>query len=227
MSLKRNNFALRVSGFQLSPDESDRYEVYTVNNPATTALGTLFVASAGTAGTASVKPLVVNNKYPDFPRNVNFNIHGTGVGMAGTLTINGFSQFGQAQSEALGFGSADNGGTVVGSKIFGQFTGGTVLFGTAIGNGTANIGFEGGTGCLFGLPVKIGATSDVISMTNSIGSGPISVGGGTAIGSLVDSTVHAFRPFSAVVASSYYTVWVRSTYNGENEGPLANGSQAS
>ena len=59
--------------------------------------------------------MVITNRTPDWPRNINFALAGTGVGMAGTLDVNGRDQFGASQSESLGFGSADNGGTVVGS----------------------------------------------------------------------------------------------------------------
>lgn len=227
MAFKRNQFALRVSGFQVSPDEMDNYTVYNIVNPATTALGTLFVASAGTAGTSANNAIVINNKYPDFPRNVAFNIHGTGAGMAGTLTINGFDQFGSAITETMSIGTASNGGTVVGTKVFAAFTSGTVNFGTAVGNGTPNIGLDGGTSCLFGLPVKIKATSDVVFMSMSQGTGPISVGGGTAIGSLVNTSVHAVRPFATLGGTSFMTVWVDTTYNGENEGPMSNLKQQS
>lgn len=226
MSLKRGLPELRFGGQRVSPDEMDTYTVFSVNNPATALLGPLFVASAGTAGTSAVNPIVVNNKYPDFPRNVQFSIGGTGAGMAGTLVLNGKDQFGSTIQETMSFGTAANGGTVAGTKVFGQFTSGTVSFGTAVGNGTPGIGFVPGTACLFGLPVKLGATTDVVHIGMSAGTGPISVGGGTAIGSLISVAQSAFRPFAAFGGTTFFNVWVKSSYNGE-ENNVANQTQAS
>src|SRR3990167_191988 len=225
MSFKRSQPGIRFSGERVSPDEMDNNFVYQINNPATTALGTLWVGSGGTAGTSSAVALVINNKYPDFPRNVAFNIHGTGAGMAGTLIINGDDQFGSQITETISIGTASNGGTAVGTRVFAQYRSGTVYYGTAVGNGTPNIGLDGGTSCLFGLPWKIGGTSNVISMSMSQGTGPISVGGGTAIGSLVNAGMHAVRPFAALGGTSFINVWVRPSYSSEYN--IAGGTQAS
>src|SRR3990167_9270449 len=108
MSFKRSQPGIRFSGERVSPDEMDNNFVYQINNPSTTALGTLFVGSGGTAGTSANIALVVNNKYPDYPRNVAFNIHGTGAGMAGTLTINGEDQVGSQKSEKITICTASN-----------------------------------------------------------------------------------------------------------------------
>lgn len=226
MALKRLQPGVRFSGFKVTPDETDAYTVYTVNNPATAALGPKFIGTAAVAGTAATGAIVVTNKYPDYPRNLEFTINGTAAGMAGTLTINGFDQFGSAIQETMGFGSADNGGTVVGTRVFGQVSSGTVTFGTAVGNGTSQIRHANGTDCRFGLPVKIGATTDVVHYGMSAGTGPISVGGGTAIGSLIDVNAHAFRPFAAFGGTTFFNVWIKSTFNAE-ERTIAGGTQAS
>lgn len=235
MALKKNSPALRVglaghSYFGVSPDEMDAYSVYTISNPATTALGPLFIASAGSAGTSAATPLVINNKYPDYPRNVNFAIAGSGAGMAGTLTLNGFDQFGSKITEVMSFGTAANGGTVVGTRVFGQFVSGTVNYGTAVGAGTPSIAFANGTACIFGFPVKLGNTTDVVNISMSAGTGPISVGGGTAIGSLIIggnlSPVHGFRPFATFGGTTFFNVWVKSTYAGDNEGEISRLTQA-
>lgn len=225
MSFKRSENALRV-GQKVSPDEMDAYVTYTIANPSTALLGPLFVASAGTAGTSQNNALVINNKIPDYPRNIQFAIAGTGAGMAGTLTMNGFDQFGSATTETMAFATASNGGTVAGTKVFGQFVSGTVNFGTAVGDGTPSISFVPGTACLFGLPVKIGATTDVVHYGMSAGTGPISVGGGTAIGSLVNTGVHAVRPFAAFGGTTFFNFWIRSTFNAE-ELNIALGTQPS
>lgn len=226
MSLKRTEPGIRFSGIKVSPDEMDRYETYVIANPSTALLGPLFIASAGTAGTASSIALVINNKIPDYPRNVQFALAGSATGMAGTMTLNGFDQFGSNITESFGFGSADNGGTVAGTKVFGQFTSGTLNYGTAVGNGTPSISFVPGTACRFGLPVKIGAASDVIHIGMSAGTGPISVGGGTNIGSLVNTDTHSFRPFAAFGGTTFFNVWIKSTYNSEDVA-IAAGTQPS
>jgi len=226
MAFKRSQPGLRFADQLVTPDEQDAYVVYNVNNPSTAALAPEFMGTAAIGGTSSVQAIVVANKYPDYPRNLSFVTVGTGAGMAGTLELNGFDQFGSSITETFETGTAANGGTVVGTKVFGQITSGTVSLGTAVGNGTSKITFAPGTNCLFGLPVKIGATTDVVHYGMSAGTGPISVGGGTAIGSLVDSGVHAFRPFAAFGGTTFFNVWVKSTYNGEEE-KIASGTQAS
>lgn len=226
MSFKRSQPGLRFGGQGVSPDEMDAYQVYQVANPSTALLGPLFVASAGTSGTSDVVAAVINNKYPDYPRNVQFALAGSAAGMTGTLTLNGNDQFGSAITESFTFAGANNGGTVAGTKVFGQFLSGTLAYGTALGVGTPSISFVPGTACLFGLPVKIGRAADVVHYGMSAGTGPISVGGGTAIGSLVDTTVHAFRPFAAFGGTTFFNVWVKSTFNGE-EANIARGTQAS
>lgn len=226
MGLKRHDPAVRFGGIQVSPDEIDAYQVYTVNNPSTALLGPLFVASAGTSGTSDVVAAVINNKYPDYPRNVQFALAGSAAGMTGTLTLNGEDQFGSAITEAFTFAGASNGGTVAGTRVFGKFTSGTLAYGTAAGVGTPSISFVPGTACLFGLPVKIGSTQDIVHYGMSAGTGPISVGGGTAIGSLINTTAHAFRPFAAFGGTTFFNVWVKSSFNSEDE-KVARGTQAS
>jgi hypothetical protein len=226
MSFKKSQIALQTGVERVSPDELDAYEVYTVINPSTEALGPQFMGTAAVGGTSSVQALVVTNKYPDYPRNLTFVVVGTGAGMAGTLVLNGKDQFGSTITETFATGTAANGGTVSGTRVFGQITSGTVSLGTAVGNGTSKLTFTPGTNCLFGLPVKIGATTDVVHYGMSAGTGPISVGGGTAIGSLVNTAVHAFRPFAAFGGSTNFNVWVKSTYN-SGEIQIAKATQAS
>lgn len=225
--LKRSDYGIAVGGNRITPDESDRYEVYQVVNPSTALLGPLFVASAGTSGTADVVAAVINNKYPDYPRNVQFALAGSAAGMTGTLTLNGKDQFGSTITEAFTFAGASNGGTVAGTKVFGQFTSGTLAYGTAAGVGTPSISFVPGTACLFGLPVRIAATTDVVHYGMSAGTGPISVGGGTAIGSLISTAVHAFRPFAAFGGTTNFNVWIKTTYDSSNIPVAANQTQAS
>ena len=222
--LKKHLHALSIakSEYAVVPDEIDRYEVFSIEP----AISATFLASAGTAGTASAIAMVITNRTPDWPRNINFALAGTGVGMAGTLDVNGRDQFGASQSESLGFGSADNGGTVVGSRVFAEITSGTLRYGTAVGNGTPAIGFVPGTGCLLGLPVKIAGTTDVVWLGMNAGTGPITYNGGTVAG-FVNSTVHAVRPAAAINGTSVISVWVKPSYSFNNQrGIMSNGTQA-
>lgn len=220
---KRNQIALRVanSEFAITPDECDRYEVFEV----TPAIDATFLASAGTAGTASSVAMVIKNRLPDTPRNINFALAGSATGMAGTLIVNGKDQFGNVIQETLGFGSADNGGTVVGTKVFAQITSGTLNYGTAIGSGTPAIGLVPGTGCLIGLPVKLLGTTDVVHLGMSAGTGPITYGGGT-IAAFVNVPMSAIRPAAALNGTSSLNVWIVPTWNNESKGRMANLSQA-
>jgi hypothetical protein len=231
MALKKNQPALRVgfpghSSFGISDDEMDAYRVYNVNNPVTDLLGVKSVGTTAVTGTSGTAAVVITSKYPDYPRNVAFVYSGTGGGMSGTLTLNGKDQFGSLITEAIGIGTADNGGTTSGTKVFGQFISGTVVVGTAVGNGTTNIRFVAGTDCLFGLPCKIGATTDVVHYGHTTGTGMVNIGGGTAIGSLVNVRMHAFRPFVAFIGTSTLNVWVKSTYTGDSEGEITRQAQA-
>ena len=225
MSFKLSQPGLRYGGERVSPDEMDAYTVYNVNNPVTGLLGVAAVGTAAISGTSGTTVLVVTSKYPDYPRNVAFAVTGTGGGMSGTLTLNGFDQFGSAITEAIGVGTADNGGTTSGTKVFGQFSSGTIVLGTAVGNGTTTVRFTAGTDTLFGLPVKIGATTDVVHYGHTVGTGMVNIGGGSAIGTLVNVAQHAFRPFAAFVGTSFFNVWVKSTYNAEGN-IVSRGTQA-
>src|SRR5689334_14037264 len=114
--LKRNQPALQVPKhqFAVTPDEIDRYEIYTIVTPGTASV---WYASAGTAGTSAAQALVIINSIPDYPRNVRFALAGSAAGMAGTLTYNARDQFGSVFQENISFGTAANGGTAVGTKV--------------------------------------------------------------------------------------------------------------
>jgi hypothetical protein len=220
--LKRNQPALRFSKseFAVTPDEIDRYEVFSVRPAANTN----WWASAGTAGTSSAIALALISPLPDWPRNINFALAGSHGSMVGTLVANGKDQFGSSITETITFARADNGGTGVGTKVFGQLSSGTVYYGTAVGAGTPAIGFVPGTNCLLGLPTRINAATDVVMLSQTVGTGAIAYGGGT-IGTFVDTGVHAVRPVAAVTGTSSVTAWVKSTYNNENNAVMANLSQ--
>lgn len=212
--LKKHHPDLTFSGNLVTPDEIDRYEVYQVIMPGTNSA---WWASAGTAGTSAVVPLVIINRLPDYPRNIRFAIAGSGAGMAGTLVANGYNQFGNEIQETISFGTAANGGTAVGTKVFAQLTSGTVYYGTAVGDGTPAIGFDtAGTTTKFGLPNKIAGTTDVVLISRLTGAGAQSVNGGT-VAAFIDVDNHAFKAPADITGTTTLNVWYKSRYNAAGE----------
>lgn len=233
MALKKGLPELRFSSssgaanptpiYAVTPDEMDRYEVVTIINPNTLTASKWFGtwAVAGTA--AANQNFVVINAIADWPRNGEFAIAGTGAGMAGTATMIGRDQFGSVVTETFGFGSADNGGTVVGTKIFAQVTSGLLNFGTAVGNGTARFGVgTTGTTALFGLPFKVGGTTDLKLLSVNAGTGGVTVNGGT-IAAFIDVPTSSIKlPVPQTTGTMAITAWVRPTANTENISLVAN-----
>ena len=203
---KRSQPGLRFNaGEKVTADEQDVYEVYNISSPGTAAS---WFGTCAAGGTSAVTALGVANRYPDYPRNMNYILVGTGAGMAGTFVTNGYDQFGSPISETVAIATAANGGTVVGTAIFGRFDSGTISFGTAVGNGTVRLGFVPGTACLFGLPVKIAGTTDIAlaSMTN--GTGAISWNGGT-VGGYVKVTPSAILTGGTLSGSETLNIWIK------------------
>ncbi len=219
---KRNQPALRFSGgeFAITPDEIDRYEVFSFRP----AIDSAWWASAGTAGTSAVVAMSIVNAIPDWPRNIQFALAGSHANMTGTLVVNGYDQFGAEQQESLTFAKASNGGTVAGTKVFAQVVSGTLSYGTAVGNGTPAIGFVPGTNALLGLPTRVNAASDVVLLGQTAGTGAITYNGGT-VADFVDTGVHAIRPAATLTGTSAINVWVKPTYNNENNARMANLTQ--
>lgn len=219
---KRSQPGLRFSAEKVTPDEQDEYFHYSIAMPGT---ANAFFGTPAVGGTSAVAAVVVVSRYPDYPRNINFSLAGTGAGMAGTLVYNAFDQFGSVFQETLATGTASNGGTVVGTKIVASFTSGTVSYGTAVGNGTPSIGFVPGTGCLFGLPVKLGTTADIVSLSMVAGTGVISYNGGTVAG-FVNVAQSAIRPAAALTGSQVISAWIVSTFVPDNIPVVSNLRQA-
>jgi hypothetical protein len=201
----------------ITPDEIDDYVVYNVINPTQGAsgAGAAWVGTTVVAGTSAVEAIVVRNAILDYPRNLEFAIAGSHAAMSGTVVVNGRDQFGSVISESIGITSASNGGTTVGTKVFAHFTSGTVTFGTAVGNGTSRLGVgTTGTTALFGLPVRLGGTTDVKLLTLTAGTGALSVNGGT-IAAFVDQPMSAIKAPVNVTGTYTLSAWVRPTFNPE------------
>ena len=213
---KHSQPGLRFANEKITPDEQDSYFIYDIGQAGTSGAWFGTVAASGTSAVVAVG---VVNTQADYPRNVNFSLAGTGAGMAGTLTYNAKDVFGSQYQETIATGTASNGGTVVGTGLCANFISGTVSFGTAIGNGTATVGFVPGTGCLFQLPVRIGSATDVVLMSMLNGTGAVTYNGGSInagafIGTLANG-VGYIRPAQAVTGSQTINVWVKSTYSAE------------
>lgn len=219
MGIKHDYPDLGMLGQKIAPEEIDRYEQYVVAFPSYSGV---WFGTWPVAGTAATGTLVITNAIADYPRNLEFALAGSATGMAGTATIYGTNQFGGSINESFGFGSADNGGTVVGTKIFAQISAGTLLFGTAVGNGTARLGVGTlGTTTLFGLPAKIGGTTDVKMLSKGGSVGMLTVNGGT-IAAFVDSVNHAIKSPTNVVSANIISVMYKPTYDAKADPNMAN-----
>lgn len=222
--LKKNQPALRVakSEFAITPDEQDRYEVYDIIFP-TAAVD--YVGTVVVAGTSTVDDLVIDNRLLDYPRNLELTILGSHGAMVGTITVNGKNQFGEDVSETIAIAAGSLGGTTAGTEIFRQVDNGTFSFGTAVGNGTPTLGVGTlGSTAAFGLPVKIGAASDVVALNYSSEMAQTAVNGGT-IAAFVDATNHAIYSPVDVIGTMTMQVWVVSTFNNENLSKVSGGTQ--
>lgn len=213
MALKRVEPGLRFSPseFRVTPDEIDRYEQYVISFPS---ISTTWFGTFAVAGTSAETPLVVINAIADYPRNLEFALAGSAAGMTGTAIINGKNQFGASITESLTFAEANNGGTVSGTSVFAHVDSGTLYYGTAVGSGTARIGVTTGTDTYFGLPARLGGTTDVKLLTRSTGAGAQTVNGGTIAG-FVDLPRHAVRAPATLTGTQIISVLYRPTHVAE------------
>lgn len=194
--MKRNEPAVRFSGEKVTPDEVGFDLLYTVVNPSIDAQW------FGTAvGTSTQTPTFgIINGYADYPRNVRYVLGAaSGSTAGGTIVITGKDQFGSGVTETLGVATAANGGTTVGTQVFAQVTAVSCTLATMnAGNGTIQLGVgTGGTTTKFGLPARLGGTTDIKRLSGCLtGVGTQTAGtfffGGTPA-SAGDSTYHAVK----------------------------------
>jgi len=218
MPLKKHMPDIRFGGNKVDVDEINHKFRYHVLKPSVSA------SFIGTVNATGADDFVIDQTKCDYPRTLLLTITGVAGGMGGTATITGTDQFGVAQSETLGFGSAANGGTIAGTKIFDTVSAATVdgldgVGGTAIG--TASIGFAIGTAAnlvaKFGLPDRIGAVSDVKKIIWNDNGTIKGVNGGTVSSTYVDTAKHSFNIGEVVAAADDFYVEYISTYDGEND----------
>lgn len=205
----------------VQPKDIDMLERYIIESPSVSA--TYMALGTGSTNTA----FVIKSAVPDYPRNFLYQVTGGTTG--GTFTVNGFDQFGSAQTESVVVGTAATGGSASGTAIWGSISSGT-FFPIAANTGTASIGF--GTkatapstagGNYFGLPVKIGAVTDIKAITWVNSTTPTAINGGTNFGSLVSIAggtlpPHAFQGTSGVAATDKYVVSIMSTWDNIDKG---------
>lgn len=223
MGIKSGYPDIGLLGNKIAPEEIDRYEVYHIVNPS---YSDAWVGTWAVAGTSAVGTAVLTNAILDYPRSLEFRLTGTAAGMTGTTTAIGFNQFGGSINEVFTFAGASNGGTVKGTKIFASITEAPILtFGTAVGNGTARLGVgTSGTTALFGLPAKLGGTTDVKFITKGGSVGALTVNGGT-IAAFVDVPNHAIKAPTDVASANNIMVWYRPTYDAKADPNMSNLSQ--
>jgi hypothetical protein len=213
---------VRFAGEKVDPDEINARYFYQVTYPS---IGTAAIWSGvGTGDVAAVGTLA--NMTMDYPRNLLVTITGVAGGEGGTATIVGKNQFGESITEAVGFATANAGGTAAGTKIFSSVSAATVnvvgLGGTAIG--TIGIGYAAGTAAgivaKLGLPVRVGAASDVKRLTFIKNGAVTAINGGTigtaATAGYIDTVNHSFMGTQIIAATDMYSLDIVSTFNQEN-----------
>lgn len=226
--LKKHYADIRFGGNKVSPDEIDRYEQYTVINPSIDAQW--FGTVAGTQ-TQTGRVMVAINSLADYPRNVRIAYLGASGSVVNLSsgTLNGKNQFGVTISESYAGTPAADGGTIIGTAVFAEVTSGTFNMGTGDpGAGTVKVGVgTAGTTTVFGLPTKIGGTTDIKRITGSFNGVGTSTAGTFVFGgtpsSAAATAVHGFKaPRDVPAGTSVYHVLYRPTYNAEYDNPMAN-----
>lgn len=222
--LKQSDYAFSQAKQQVTPDEMDRYEQYTVTFPSISATwcGT---AAGGTAG--QTKALVIINENLDYPRNLLYGVVGT-ADMGGSWTVNGKNQFGEVISETVALGTAAAGTpavAVAGTSIFAEVTSGTfTVAATGVGAGSAQLGVAIGTAATakyyLGLPTKIGAVTDVKAISWTKENVQVTMNGGTVSSDLVSTTTHSFCGTGIMGGTETFTVLFKPTHDNAGKANL-------
>lgn len=219
---------MRAPGFKVSYDEMDSEVQYSILFPGTsnTWFGTTAVGTQGQS-----KALVVINKNADYPRNVKVSVAGSsGSTVGGTFILNGKDQFGNTIQESIVLSTVADGGTRAGTKVFAEVSSGTFNFSSTMdaGPGTPQVGQAGGgtaVGSLqayFGLPVKLGAVSDVKRITWINNATPTTFLGGTVpstglsgTATVIGTAQSTFSGTANIALTDKFVITVRSSYVAE------------
>jgi len=216
MALKKWAPDFQYSGNKVTPDELGFDQQYVVINPS---ISPVWVGTCAIAGTTSTVSLVITNAVLDYPRNLQFGVQGTNA-IGGTWFVNGKDQFGNEIREIGTIAvSGTAGGTTDGTKVFAAVTSGSFSFATggSVGNGTTKLGVgTAGTTCLFGLPAKLGGSTDIKMVSGSfagVGTQTLGTVATEALaGALADTTMHAFKaPLDVPAGTSIYVCRYRPT----------------
>lgn len=162
--------------------------------------------------------------YPDYPRNLLVSFKETGGTVCdATATVTGKDQFGKTISEEYACVSLGT-TSVAGTKIFDQITAISAVVGS-FGTGAVDlrVGYViGGGTAKFGLPVKVGAATDVRRVT-WVDNGAVTPG--TVV---VDTVNHGFTVGGAITAAQDdFVVLVKPTYRSDDENQSYAGTSAS
>ncbi len=219
MALKQSEPNIMLAGNKLSPDELDQDQQYVVINPD---IGTARIGTCTVTGDA-LGTITVGQPFLDTPRTLALSILGVAGGIGGTAVLTGKDQFGNTITESLGFATVASGGTAYGTKVFSKVTAAPITTATTGGTGIGSVylGYPVGDFAMtLGLPVRIGAASDLKRVTwHDAGvSKALTVGTGGTIGTAVAGTAMSSVTLTGLAgfatADSYDFVF-RSSYVAE------------
>jgi len=221
MALKINEPAMMFAGAKLSPDELDQDNQYIILNPS---VGTAYFGTGLGTGDLAVA-FIPTQIRADYPRTMNMSILGVAGGQGGTGVFVGKNQFGGAITETLGFATAAGGGTANGTKVFSRVDSGTITYvglgGTAIGS--AHVGVKIAGTPAFGIPARLGATTDVKAATwvdaDVAKSLNLSGAGTSAIGGTAQSDVK-IDVAGGIVSADSFVITYRSSHNNTEDGNI-------
>jgi len=209
-----HEYAANVNAYQISQKDMDQYYIVQVQNPAISSSW----FGAGTSTGTTVQPIVLASQYADWPRTAAYCFTGGTAG--GTITANWLDQFGSPVTETVALGSVAGGGTTYGTAIVAKFVSGTVNPNTST-TGTYTIGYGTvGTSNWFGLLTKVGGTSDLVNIRWINNGTPTVLNKGTALGTLIDTTRHAFQGTSGIALTDVYDVILTPTFNNVGKGTM-------
>ena len=210
-------YGANVNAVQVQEKDLDRYHIIEMWDPSVST--TWFGTASGTVNTA----ITLLSQQADWPRNIAYTTTGGTVG--GTFVVNGKDQFGVPFTESVVVGTSASGQTVYGTVICAQFLSGTVNVintntGTYnVGVGTASNGSAQSN--WFGLTTKIGGTGDLKAFTWLKNGTPTPLNAGTALGTLVDVTRHAFQGTAGVSVTDGFRLMLKPTYDNTFKGTMS------
>jgi hypothetical protein len=218
MALKKFMPEVRFNSEKVDPDEINMYQQYTIACPGTT-VNCIGTAAGGTW--VQTKSLVILNQALDYPRNLFLSITNTAGSLnGGSVYVVGKDQWGNSQTETIGYnlGTATQG--ISGTKIFSQVTAGTVTFGSAqLNAGSATLGVACGTAAgsnvfAFGLPWRLGAKTDIKNISYVKNFVPTVLNAGTP-SDLITLDPPSFTGTVILGTADFFSVTALPTYNGE------------